>query len=65
MKYVLRFCCVQLLGRAIATCDDTMMRFILQFAFLHLQLQGFSISASPKFWVCDTRPSHLVGGVWD
>jgi len=41
-----------------------MMRFIFQFAFLHLQLQSFSASASPRNWACVTRPSPLVGGVW-
>jgi len=46
-------------------CDGTIMRFIFQFAFLHLQLQGFSTSsASPRNRACVTRPSPLVGGVW-
>ena len=45
-------------------CDSTIMRFIFQFAFLHLQLQGFSTSASPRNQACVTRPSPLVGGVW-
>ena len=30
------------------SCDGTMMSFIFQFVVLHLQLQGFSTSASPK-----------------
>ena len=33
-----------------------------QFAFLHLQLQCFSASASPRNQACVTRPSPLVGG---
>jgi len=33
-------------------------------AFLHLQLKGFSTSASPRIPACVTRPSPLVGGVW-
>ena len=45
-------------------CDGTMMRSIFKFAFLHLQLQGFSTSASPRNLACVTRPSPLVGGVW-
>jgi len=40
------------------------MRFIFQFAFIHLQLQGFSTSTSPRNRACVTRPSPLVGGVW-
>ena len=40
------------------------MRSIFQFAFLHLQLQGFSTSACPRNRACVTRPSLLVGGVW-
>jgi len=56
---------IQLLASAIATCDDTMMRFIFQVAFLHLQLQGFSTFTSPRIWACDTRPSLLVGGAWN
>jgi len=43
-------------------CDGTIMRFIFQLAFLHLQ--GFSTSASPRNRACVTRPSPLVGGVW-
>jgi len=42
-----------------------MMRFIFQLAFLHLQLQGYSTSASIRIWFCDTRPSPLVGGDWE
>jgi len=41
-----------------------MMVFIFQFAFLHLQLQGFSTSASPRNQACVTRPSPILGGVW-
>ena len=29
-------------------CNDTTIRFIFQFAFLHLELQGFSTSTSPR-----------------
>jgi len=32
------------------------MRFIFQFAFLHLQLQGFNASTSPRNRACVTRP---------
>ena len=35
-------------------CDGTIMRFIFQFAFLHLQLQGFSAFASPRNQACVT-----------
>jgi len=45
--------------------DDTIMRFIFQLVFLHLQLQSFSSSASPRIQACDTRPPPLVGGVWE
>jgi len=44
--------------------DGTIMRFISQFAFLHLQLQGFSAFASPRNRAYVTRPSPLVVGVW-
>jgi len=51
-------------------CHDTAMRFIFQFAFLHLQLQDFGTSAGPRVRACDTRPhpqgtrtSPLGGGV--
>jgi len=40
------------------------MRFIFQFAFLRLQLQGFSTSTSARNRACVTRPSPLVGGGW-
>jgi len=33
-------------------CEGTIMRFIFQFVFLHLQLQGFSASASPRNRAC-------------
>jgi len=58
---------IQLLASSIVNvlpCDGTMMRFIFQFAFLYLQLQGFSAFASPIDWACVTGPSPLVGGVW-
>jgi len=55
-------------------CDDTdiMMKFIFQFIFLHLQLQGFSTSTSPRIRACVIKPSarsesetasgHIWGG---
>jgi len=52
---------IQLLASTIAICYNTIMRFI--FSIAHLQLQDFSTSRSPRIWVCDTRPSPLVGGV--
>ena len=35
-----------------------------RFAFLHLQLEVFSTSASPRVRACVTRPSPLIGKVW-
>jgi len=59
---------IQLLASSIVPTvqwyHGTMMRFIFQFAFLHLQLQGFSTSTCPRNQACVTRPSPLVGGVW-
>ena len=40
------------------------MQWYYDDAFLHLQLQGFSTSASPRNRACVTRPSPVVGGVW-
>ena len=40
------------------------IHFSICIAFIHLQLQGFSASASPRNRACVTRPSPLVGGVW-
>jgi len=37
---------MQLLASGIIPTVQSMMRFIFQFALLHLQLQGFSASAS-------------------
>ena len=61
--------------RTILTCDvkctaqSDVTKFIFhtdQFLILHLQLQGFSTSAGPRIWSCDTRPfsSRELGGVW-
>ena len=63
--FLLQIYVVQLLASTIATFDDTMMRFFCQFAFLHLQLQGFSTSISPGIQARDTRLSPLVGQVWE
>ena len=43
------------------TFADTMMTFIFQFAFLNLQLQGFSASASPRIWVNDHQTLSPCG----
>ena len=53
---------MQLLATSIATWDDTMMRFIFQFAFLHLQLQGFSNSASQGFGLVTPDPLNSPCG---
>jgi len=50
---------IQLLASTIAICDNTMMRFIFQFAFL--QLQGFSTSASPRICACDNQTLSPCG----
>jgi len=42
-----------------------MIRFIFQLSFLHLQLQGFSTSASQRNRACVSRPSPFVDGVWE
>ena len=68
--YLLQICQIDgIVNTALASgivqqCEGTIMRFIFQFTFLHLQLQGFSASASPRNRACVTRPSPLVGGVW-
>ena len=67
--YLLQICQIDgianttLASGIVLPCEVTMIRFIFQFVFLHLQLQAFSASAPKKSGLCNQTLSPCGWGL--